>query len=160
QSRRCRSPPGGACNFREPGAADRFAVMEIVKRWHHPMAFFHFAPLIATVRQRAASFGRKLDAPLRWPKMTTRPLMILVALVALGFWAAMELPQLIERWDLYYYNAASAAQRTAEARAAQKAALARASAIQSAHDRWRADERLSDELTEHYFASRYEFAIA
>jgi WD40 repeat protein len=124
------------------------------------MAFFHFAPLMATVRQRAASFGRKLDAPLRWPKMTTRLLMILVALVALGFWAAMELPQLIDRSDLYYFNAASAAQRTAEARAAQDAALARASAIQSEHGQWRADERSSDELTERYFASRYEYAVA
>jgi WD40 repeat protein len=91
--------------------------------------------------------------------MTTRLMMILVALVAVGLWAAMDLPQLIETSQARHAGAEMAETREGQARAAQRTAVARASAIQSELDRWRADEESGDELTERYFASRYQFAV-
>jgi WD40 repeat protein len=85
--------------------------------------------------------------------------MILVALVAIGLWAAIDLPHLIETSQAHHAKADLAESLEEHARVARDAALARASAIQSELDRWRADEGSGDELTERYFASRYQFAV-
>jgi hypothetical protein len=45
--------------------------------------------LIALVTHRAARLRSKLDVPLRWPRITTRRLMALVAVVALAVWSEM-----------------------------------------------------------------------
>ncbi len=100
-----------------------------------------------------------MGAPLRRPRMTTRLLMLVVAIVAVGIWAAMNVPQAIELAIAYQEKAEIHARSEQRSLDSERASLARARAIRSELDQWRLDTGSSDQLTEHYFASRRESEI-
>lgn len=103
---------------------------------------------------KAESFRRALQTPLRWPRITTRLLMILVALAAVGIWAAMNVPRAINETMAYQELAEYHARAEQKSSAMERESASTASAIQSRLDDWRRDTKGADELTEHYFVSR------
>jgi WD40 repeat protein len=98
-----------------------------------------------------------LNGPLRWPRMTTRRLMVLVALIAIGIWGATELPRTIEQMlqnhrmaEYHAYLERTAAEKERESSIA-------AEAFRAQFDEWRHDSESADELTQRYFESHREF---
>ncbi len=104
-----------------------------------------------------ARFRHTMGKPLRRPKMTTRLLMLVVAIVALGIWASMYVPRFIDRANAYQEKSEYHADWKRDFQDRERASSTRARAIQSELDRWRSDTGSSDQLTERYFASRLEF---
>jgi WD40 repeat protein len=102
----------------------------------------------------AASLQRALRSPIRRPRITTRNLMILVALVAVGIWGVMNVPRAIEETTAYQELAHHHADLEQRSRAMERESSSRASAIQSQLEVWRKDSQAPDEITERYFVSR------
>jgi WD40 repeat protein len=102
---------------------------------------------VANLRESAR---KALHAPLRWPKMTTRRLMALVALVALGFWAVRQAPRMMdyERWAFSHARAAT------QSREAERARLLRVRARQAQLDQLRRDTGGREKPTEELLARR------
>lgn len=98
-----------------------------------------------------------LDAPLRWPRTTTRRLMILVALVAVGLWAVMNVPRAIEQSIHFQEMAEYQAELERRSSETERESSTRASVIQSQFDAWRQAAQSADEMTERYFKSRRQF---
>ncbi len=115
--------------------------------------------LMAPATRIAAGFRRMMGAPLRRPRMTTRLLMLVVAIVAIGIWAVMDVPQAIDRALVYRGKAGFHAELERRSRDMERDRSTRARAIQSEFDQWRRDGGSADQLTEHYFASRLEFYV-
>ncbi len=115
--------------------------------------------LMAPATRIAAGFRRMMGAPLRRPRMTTRLLMLVVAIVAIGIWAVMDVPQAIDRAIVYRGKAGFHAELERRSRDMERDRSTRARAIQSEFDQWRRDGGSADQLTEHYFASRLEFYV-
>jgi len=91
--------------------------------------------------------------------MTTRFLMVLVAIVAGGIWAATNVPQAIDLMTAYQEKSETYARSERRSRDRARESIARARAIRYAFEEWRRDASSADELTEHYFASRHEREI-
>ncbi len=113
--------------------------------------------LMTPATHMVARFRHTLRAPLRRPRMTTRLLMLLVAIVAVGIWAAMNVPRVIDRANAYQEKAEYHADWERDFQDRERESSTRARAIQSELDQWRRDTRSADAMTEHYFASRLEF---
>jgi len=107
----------------------------------------------------ATRFRHTMAAPLRRPRITTRLLMVLVAVVAVGIWAAINVPRAIDRTIAYREKAEYQAGWERSFQDRQRESSTRESAIQSELDQWRRDTGSKDQLTEHYFESRLEFEI-
>ena len=107
-----------------------------------------------------ARFRHMIGAPLRWPKSTTRRLMVLVAIVAVGIWAAMNVPQAIHRSIAYHQQAEYHVELEQRCKDMERESSTRARALQSDLDQWRRDTGSADQLTERYFVSRREFYIS
>ncbi len=108
------------------------------------------------IRQHSPGTNR---APVRRPRVTTRLLMIMVALVAVAIWAALELPQSIDQAVFRRLRAQEQAEWERHFQDAERERLRLARAVETERDVWRRDTGSPDELTEHYFASRREFYI-
>jgi len=86
--------------------------------------------------------------------------MILVAVVAIGIWAATTVPQMIDQAFAYHVTAEYEAYLERTARAMERENSTRASDIQSQFDEWRRNTESADEMTERYFTSRRDFYAA
>ncbi len=104
-----------------------------------------------------ARFRQVLGSAVHRPRMTTQLLMLLVAVVAVGIWIAMNVPRVIDRARAYQEKAKYHANWERDFQDRERESSIRASAIQSERDEWRRGAGLCDDLTEHYFASRLEF---
>lgn len=115
------------------------------------------APLVS-LRDRgghtAAVFWKTLRAPVHRPRITTRLLMIVVALFALAMWAVLELPQTIDQAVFRRLKAREQAERVREFQDNERERLALAKAVEAERDDWRRRTGFPDELTERYFAER------
>lgn len=107
-------------------------------------------------RRGAARLWSALDAPLHWPRLTTRRLMILIAIIAVGFWAADAVPWMIDRVDLFQRHADYEGELAVAMRERAKASLERASRFDDKLTACRAALG-SDPLTEGYLLSHREF---
>jgi len=115
--------------------------------------------LTGSATHTIAGLRRVIGAPLRWPRITTRLLMVLVAIVAVGIWALLNVPQAIERTIAYQEMADFHAGMERRASELERESSTRASAIQSQLEQWRRNTGSADEMTEHYFDSRLEFYV-
>lgn len=115
--------------------------------------------LIVPAAQKVVRFRNMLAAPVHRPRITTRWLMVLVALVAVGMWAAINLPQAIDQVVYHRLRAVEQAGLERRLRGAERERLKLARAVETERDEWRRDTQSPHELTEHYFASRREFYI-
>jgi len=86
--------------------------------------------------------------------------MILVAVVAIGIWAATSVPRAINQTIAYHARAEYEAYLERTARAFERDSSSRAGDIQSQFDQWRRVTEAPDEITERYFNSRREFYAA
>jgi hypothetical protein len=107
----------------------------------------------------AAVLSRALGVPVHWPRITTRLLMLVVALIAIALWAALELPQTIDQAEFRRLHAQAQAELEQQFRNAEQEQLGQARAVEAERDDWRQRSVLPDELTEHYFAARREIHI-
>ncbi len=110
--------------------------------------------LLAPTTRIVARLRLLMGSPLRRPKMTTRLLMVVVVVVAVGIWAVMNVPQAIELAIVYRANAEIHARSERGSQDTERESLARAKAIEAELDQWRRDTGSADQLSEHYFASR------
>jgi len=106
-----------------------------------------------------ARFNRMLHTPLRRPRITTRLLMVLVAAVAVGIWAMVNVPLAVELTELYRLKTEQHADLERTFREMQREKLVRVRASQSDLEEWRRDTEAPDELTERYLAARRDFYI-
>ncbi len=104
--------------------------------------------------RKAGSFGRAMRTPLRWPRITTRLLMIVVAVVAVGIWAVMNVPRAIYETIAYQELAEIHADLERKSSEMERESATWASAIGSQYEEWRRDSARADEVTENYFVSR------
>lgn len=116
-----------------------------------------FGAIRDSARGIAASMGRALESPLRWPRMTTRRLMMLVAIVAIGIWATMNVPPALERSVAYQNMAEYHADLERSCNEMERASSVKASAIQAQFEEWHKANPSGDELTKRYFNSHREF---
>ncbi len=105
-------------------------------------------------------FGDALNAPLRWPRITTRRLMVLIAMVALLLWAAEEMPRMIDQTITRQLLAEFENAREQEFRDQEREWLASAAFVVTEFDQARLGSGAHDEPTERYLASRRDFEIA
>jgi hypothetical protein len=110
--------------------------------------------LWASAIGRAIRVWSVLSMRLRWPRFTTRRLMLLVAIVALLIWAVQEVPRMIDR--TIFCNRLADAQAASERDYRGKARTSRAGAIRAEFDQVLIDMEEADQLTERYFAARRE----
>lgn len=108
------------------------------------------------MRGVAATFRRALRTPLRRPRITTRLLMIVVAVVAVGIWAVMNVPRALDEMAAYQDLAEYHADMEQRSRGMERESLGRSRVIQSQLDNWQRHTTGADELTERFFVSRRE----
>src|SRR5579863_7938572 len=113
----------------------------------------------SSLRQIAGRLRNALDVPLRRPLITTRLLMGLVAVVAVGIWAAIYLPQTMEQLQTYPLLAVNRAGLAEESKDAQRQSLARAKAFEADLAQWRREAESANALTERYLTARLEAEI-
>jgi WD40 repeat protein len=104
-------------------------------------------------------FWRAMNVRLRWPRWTTRRLMVLVAVVALLIWAARVVPNMIDRAITGWQRAEAHAGHESLYRDKARRSLARARAVREEFDRLLSDEGSADLLTERYFEAGWDFEV-
>ncbi len=107
---------------------------------------------------RGGSAPGALSVPLRWPRATTRRMMVLVAVVAVLIWAGREVPRIIDQTNACLARAETQALLARESRDNRRKILAQASILRAELDQRRHEVGSTDQLTDRYFASRWEFA--
>ena len=107
------------------------------------------ATLAATVRKAART-------PLTRPRMTTRRMMMLVALMAIALWASMKVPRSLDFREMAERHAIMEGGFKEKAREGQ----ARANHFQANLDRLHLDAKSRDEITESYLDTRLNFELA
>jgi WD40 repeat protein len=134
------------------GGINRAGVLPLTAPWTS------LRRLTTAAIRATARFQGALNVPLRWPTITTRRLMLLVAVVALLIWGVREVPPIIDRMNEYEHYAFGHSVSAKDFRDRQHERLAQASLLRAALDQWRRDEGTSDPLTDRYFAVRWEVA--